>query len=111
MNIISRILLTALTLLILAYYVPGIEVDGVYIAIVSAIILGLLNGIVRPVLFILTLPITLLTLGIFSFIINALLFWFASSFIDGFSVSGFWVALFGSVILSLVSTATNKLLD
>jgi putative membrane protein len=108
MNIISRILLTALTLLILAYYVPGIEVASVYIAIISAIVLGLLNGVVRPVLFILTLPITLLTLGIFSFVINALLFWFAASFIDGFSVSGFWTALFGSVIVSLVSTGASK---
>lgn len=111
MNMIYRILLSALALLIIAYYVPGIYVDGIYIAIVAAVILGILNGIVRPVLLLLTFPITFLTLGLFAFVVNAVLFWFAASFIDGFSVDGFWYALLGSLLMSLASAVSNKLLD
>lgn len=110
LTLITRVLLVALTLLIVATYVPGIEVAGVYAAIVTAVVLGLLNLLVRPVLFLLTLPITILTLGLFVFIINALLFWFASSFLAGFSVSGFWSALLGSVIVSTVSMLGNRFL-
>ncbi|MAQ59119.1 hypothetical protein CL638_01725 [bacterium] len=110
MNIILRILLSALTLLVIAYFVPGIAVDGVYIAIIAAIVLGILNAVVRPVLLVLTLPITLLTLGLFAFVINGLLFWFAASFLEGFSVSGFWTALMGSLLMTLASMLSNKLL-
>ena len=111
MNLISRILLSALVLLIVAYYVPGITVDSVYIAVVTAIVLGGLNAIVRPILIILTLPITLITLGLFTFVINAFLFLFAASFIDGFTVDGFLLALLGSFILTLASTAADELLE
>ncbi len=110
MNIILRILLSALTLLVIAYFVPGIAVDGVYIAIIAAIVLGILNAVVRPVLLVLTLPITLLTLGLFAFVINGLLFWFAASFLEGFSVSGLWTALMGSLLMTLASMLSNKLL-
>ena len=108
---IYRILLNALALLVIAYYVPGITVSGVYIAIVAAIVLGILNAFVRPILFVLTLPITIITLGLFTFIINALLFWFAASFLEGFAVANFWYALLGSVLMSLVATLSSKLLD
>lgn len=111
MNIVIRLLLNALVLLVVAYYVPGIEVASVYIAIVAAIILGILNVIVKPVLVLLTLPITLLTLGLFTFVINAALFLFAASFIEGFEVDGFWTALLGSFLVSLVSSLTSKILD
>lgn len=111
MNIIFRILLNTLALLIIAYYVPGIFVTGIYAALVAAVVLGVLNAVVRPVLFVLTLPVTLLTLGLFSFVINALLFWFAASFLEGFTVDGFWYALLGSLLMSLASTISNKLLD
>lgn len=100
---ITRLLLVALTLLVVGEYVPGITLAGVYPAIIAAIILGLLNLFVRPILFVLTLPINILTLGLFIFIINAGLFWFAASFIQGFSVDGFWPALLGSLIVTLVS--------
>ena len=110
MKLITRILLSALVLLIVAYYIPGIEVSSVYIAIITAVVLGILNAIVRPILIVLTLPITLLTLGLFTFVINALLFWFAASFIEGFTVTGFWPALIGSLILAVVGSATNKLI-
>jgi putative membrane protein len=108
MKLVAKLLLTTLTLLIVATYVPGIEVDGFYPALIAAIIIGLLNLFVRPILIILTLPITLLTLGLFIVIINATLFWFAASFIAGFSVDTFWLALLGSLIVSAVSTLGNR---
>lgn len=109
MTIIIRILITALGLLLAAYLIPGIVVTSLYIAIITAIILGVLNLIARPILFVLTLPITLLTLGLFIFVINAALFWFTASFIDGFEVEGFIPAVLGSILVSLVSTVGNKL--
>lgn len=110
MYIVSRVLLGALALLITAYLVTGVTIDGVYTALIAAVILGLLNVLVRPVLFVLTLPITIVTLGLFHFVINALLFMFAASFIEGFSVSGFWVALLGSIIVSVINTVGSKFL-
>lgn len=111
MKIIIRILITALALLVAAYFVPGIEVSGIYPAIISAVILGALNLIVKPILVVLTLPITIVTLGLFMFVINGALFMFAASFIDGFSVSSFWVAMLGSLIVSVISAIANKLVD
>ncbi|MBP9836907.1 MAG: phage holin family protein [Candidatus Pacebacteria bacterium] len=108
MKLITKLLLTALTLLIVAEYIPGINIDGFYPAIIAAITIGLLNLFVRPILFILTLPITIVTLGLFMIVINASLFWFAASFIDGFSVDGFGYALLGSIIVSIVSALGNR---
>lgn len=110
-NIIIRILLGALALLLVAEVVPGISVDGLYPALIAAVVLGLLNGIVRPILVVLTLPVTIVTLGLFIFVINAALFLFAASFIDGFRVDGFWIALLGSVLVSVVTTLGNRLLQ
>lgn len=108
MKLLTRVLIGTLALLMAAYFIPGIEVANFYIALIAAIILGLLNAVVRPVLIILTLPITILTLGLFTFVINALLFWFVASFIDGFDVSGFWIALLGSVFVTIVTSVGNK---
>ena len=110
MKLITRLLLTAFVLLLVAEYIPGITVEGFYPALIAAIVLGLLNGIVRPILLILTFPITIITLGLFVFVINASLFWFAATFIDGFTVATFWHALLGSVIVSAASTLLNKYL-
>jgi putative membrane protein len=110
MKLITKLLLTALTLLIVAEYIPGINIDGFYPAIIAAITIGLLNLFVRPILFILTLPITIVTLGLFIIIINASLFWFAASFIDGFTVDSFGYALLGSLIVSIVSAIGNRYL-
>lgn len=107
-TIITRILIGALALLIVERLIPGIEVENLYIALVVAFLLGLLNFFVRPVLVILTLPITILTLGLFIFIINALIFWFVASFVDGFTVTGFLPALLGSLIVSVISAIGNK---
>lgn len=107
MSILLRVLINALTLLLLPYIITGFEIDSFYAAIIAAIVIGLLNAIVRPVLLIFTLPISLLTLGLFAFVINALLIWFAASFLDGFTISGFWAAFFAAVILWSVGVLTN----
>ncbi len=108
MKLITKLLLTALTLLVVAEYVPGIHIEGFYPAIIAAVTIGLLNLFVRPILFILTLPITIITLGLFMIVINASLFWFSASFIDGFTVDSFWYALLGSIIVSVVSAIGNR---
>ena len=108
MTFIARFLFTVLGLLVIAEIIPGITVDSVYIAFIAAFVLGLLNAVVRPILFVLTLPITIITLGLFAFVINALLFMFAASFLDGFSVASFWWALAGSVAMTIVSTIGSK---
>ena len=108
MAVIGRLLLVTLSLLVVGEYTPGIELSGLYAAIVAAVVLALLNIFVRPILFLLTLPINIITLGIFTFIINAGLFWFAASFLAGFTVSGFWPALVGSLVVSLVSAVGSR---
>jgi len=109
MNIIIRLLLNAAALLLVAYLVPGFEVSGFYAALISAVILGLFNAIVKPILVLLTLPINILTLGLFTLVINAVLIWFVASFIEGFSVDGFVTALIGGVILWVISWFTNAI--
>lgn len=107
-KILAHVLGTALALLVLSQLNIGIAVAGFYTALVVALIWGLLSLTVRPVLTLLTLPITLITFGLFSFILNALLFWFVASFVEGFSVAGFVPALIGSAALSLVSSLIHK---
>ncbi len=110
MNLLLRWVINAGTLLLLAYYLPGIEVSGWYAALITALILGLVNAILKPILVILTLPVNILTLGLFTFVINASLFWFVASFVDGFSVAGFMPAFWGALILSVVSWLVSGLL-
>lgn len=107
-KILVQVLATALALLVLSQLGVGIVVASFYTALVVAIIWGLVMLIVRPILGLLTLPINLLTFGLFSFVLNALLFWFVSSFIEGFAVAGFIPALIGSVVLSVVSSVINR---
>ncbi len=97
----------AVTLLLISSYVPGILVESFYTAVIVALIWGILGLTVRPVLKLLTLPINILTLGLFSFVLNALIFWFLASFIKGFHVYGFLPALEGSVILAIVAWALH----
>ena len=111
MKIIARILLITLALFIAAAIVPGVTVGGLYTTIIAAIILGLLNVTVKPILQVLTLPITILTLGLFAFIINAGIFLFAASFVQDFDVDGFLPALLGSLIVTIVSTVGNTFLS
>lgn len=111
MKLISRVLIAALALLAVAYFVPGIEVDSLYVAVIAAVVLGLVNLIGRPILIVLTLPVTILTLGLFIFVINAALFWFVASFIEGFTVTGFLPALIGSILVSVISAVGNKFVE
>lgn len=101
MKLIVRWLLLAAALLLVAHLYAGVTVNSFGSAMIAALALGLLNTVVRPLLVLLTLPVTLLTLGLFLFVINALMFWSAAGVLEGFGVSGFGAALVGSVIYSL----------
>lgn len=100
MKIIVRWLLLAAALLLVQRVYSGVSVDSYSAALIAALVLGLFNTLVRPLLVLLTLPVTLLTLGLFLFVINALMFWAASGVLSGFFVAGFWAALLGSLIYS-----------
>jgi putative membrane protein len=102
--------LNALALLIVAYLFPGVQVQDWKAAAVAALVLGLVNMLVKPVLVLLTLPITVVTLGLFLLVINALLFWGVASVVPGFQVSGFWAALLGAVLYSLITWALSAIL-
>ena len=101
MKIIIRWLLLAAALLLVAHLYPGVVVDSFGSAMIAAFVIGLLNTLLRPVLVLLTLPVTLITLGLFLFVINALMFYFAASMLNGLHVTGFAAALIGSLIYSL----------
>jgi putative membrane protein len=101
MKIIVRWLLLAAALLLVAYLYPGVTINSFGSAMIAAFVLGLFNTLLRPILVLLTLPVTLITLGLFLFVINALMFYFAASVLDGFHVSGFGAALIGSLLYSL----------
>jgi len=101
MKILLRWLLLAAALLLVAHLYPGVAVKSFGSALIAAFVLGLFNTLLRPILVLLTLPVTLITLGLFLFIINAALFYFAAQVLEGFSVSGFGAALIGSLIYSL----------
>jgi putative membrane protein len=102
MRLILKWLLSALALLAVTYLYSGVQVSSFPSALIAAAVIGLLNMIVRPVLVVLTLPVTIVTLGLFLFVINALLFWAASGLLGGFQVSGFLAALVGSLLYSLL---------
>ena len=110
MKLIFRLLLNALFLLFASYVISGVQVNSFYAAVITAIVLGLINALIRPVLIILTLPINILTLGLFTLVINGLLVMFVASFVKGFSVAGFWPAMLLSIFLWLGSFLTNFLL-
>lgn len=103
-------LLNALALLAVAYLLPGIEVASFGAALMAALALGLVNTLVRPLLVLLTLPITLLSLGLFLLVINGLLFWAVGTWLEGFSVGGFWPGVFGALLYSVISWALASLL-
>ena len=103
-------LINALALLAVAYVMPSIHVDSFGTALVAAVVLGLVNAVIRPILVLLTLPATLLSLGLFIFVINGLLFWLVGSYLRGFEVAGFWSGFFGAIIYSIVSWTLSSLL-
>ena len=110
MRLLLRWLINALALLALPYIFSSIQVRSFFTALIAALLLGLVNALIRPLLLVLTLPINILTLGLFTFVINGLLFWFVASFTEGFAVAGFWPALFGALVYSVISWAVSALL-
>lgn len=103
-------ILNAVALLAVAYLLPGIAVASFGSALIAALVLGLVNMLVKPVLVLLTLPITIVTLGLFLIVINALLFWFVGSVLKGFQVNGFWWAVGGAILYSIISGLLTKLI-
>jgi putative membrane protein len=103
-------LINSLALLTVAYVLPGIDVADFTTAMIAAVVLGLVNAFIRPVLILLTLPVTLLTLGLFIFVINGLLFWMVGSWLEGFTVAGFWSGFFGAIVYSIISWALSSVL-
>lgn len=103
-------LVNAVSLLAVAYFLPSVSVASFYIALIAALLLGLVNTLIRPLLVLITLPITILTLGLFTLVINALLFWFVASFVEGFRVAGFWSAFWGALLYSVISSLASWLL-
>ena len=110
MKIIVRWLLLAAALLLVAYLYPGVSVTSFGSALIAAFVIGVLNALLRPLLVLLTLPVTVVTLGLFLFVINALLFWAAAGLLDGFHVNGFLAALLGSLIYSALMLVVDAAL-
>jgi len=109
MEILLIWILNAVALLIVAYILPGITVASFWSALIAALVLGLLNTLVKPVLVLLTLPVTIITLGLFLLVINALVFWFAGTVLKGFQVNGFWWAMLGALVYSIISGLLSRI--
>ena len=111
MGIFIRWFILTFAIIIASYLVDGIRVGGFFSAFLAAAILGILNAFLRPILFILTLPLNIMTLGLFTFVINGILLMMASGVIPGFEVHGFWSAVFGSLLISVVSWVLNSFIN
>ncbi|MBY4598122.1 phage holin family protein [Ottowia caeni] len=111
MKLVLKWVLSAAALLVVAYLYGGVVVNNFTSALIAAAVIGLLNMVVRPILVVLTLPATVLTLGLFLFVINALMFWAASGMLNGFHVAGFWAALLGSLIYSALGLLIDALVE
>ena len=103
--------LYAVALLLVPYIVPGIHIESFGSALIAVVILGLVNAVIRPVFILLTLPVTLLTRGLFLFVINAMMFWWVGDLLSGFKVEGFFAALFGSIVYSIASWFLSSLTE
>lgn len=101
-------LINAAALFALPYLFDSIRIESFYTALIVALILSILNTIIRPILLVLTLPITIVTLGLFIFVLNGLLLWFVASFVKGFTIAGFWPAVFGAIVYSFISWAATS---
>lgn len=110
LSLLARWIVNAAALLLIAYLYPGVTVQSFFAAAMAALVLGLVNAIIRPILILLTLPVTILTLGLFLFVINALMFWLVAEIVPGFKVTGFVAALVGSILYSVITLITSWLL-
>ncbi len=106
---LGRLIVNAVALLVTAHFINGIELKGVMAALIAALVLGVVNAVIRPLLVLLSLPIQVLTLGLFTFVINALMLWLVSAVVVGFHVAGFAAALVGSLVLAIVSSILSLL--
>ncbi len=106
-GVILRTLIIMLGLFLASAIIPGVQITGTGSVILAAILLGLVNAFVRPVAFVLTLPITIVTLGLFLLVLNAAMFGLVAAMLDGFVVAGFWSAIFGAIVVSLTSTIAS----
>jgi putative membrane protein len=111
MKLLTKWLLSAAALLLVAYVYSGVEVRNFTAALIAAFVIGLFNTVVRPILLVLTLPVTVVTLGLFLFVINALMFWAAAGVLNGFHVHGFLAALIGSLIYSVLGVVIESALE
>lgn len=109
MSILINWLVSAFAILVTAYLLPGVHVQSLTAALVAAVVLGVINAFIKPILIILTLPINILTLGLFTFVINALVIILTADIVPGFKVDGFWWALLFSIVLSLINSFLHKL--
>lgn len=109
MKIIVKWLLCAASLLLVTYVYSGVQVQSFASAMIAALVIGLLNTVIRPVLVVLTLPVTIITVGLFLFVVNGLMFWMASGILGGFHVTGFWAAMLGALIYSALGLFVDAL--
>jgi len=109
-TLIVKWLISALAIFAVGSFLPGIHVADYVTALWAALALGILNAIIRPILLLLTLPINLITLGLFTFILNGFMFWLATKFVTGFTVDGFWWAVLGALLVAAISTFSNRLI-
>ena len=113
MALLLKWLLSAASLLFVAYVYSGVQIKSYGAALMAAVVIGLFNAVLRPVLVVLTLPVTIVTLGLFLFVVNALMFWAAAGILDGFHVRGFWAAMWGAILYSglglLIDSALSRL--
>jgi putative membrane protein len=111
MKLLIRIFVSAILVMLISYLMTGVDVDSFTTSLIVAIVLGLLNLIVKPVLILFTIPVTILTLGLFLLVINAIIILLCDNLVDGFSVNSFWTALFFSVVLTISESIVFKLTD
>ncbi len=110
MSLLATWLINALALLAIPYLINSVKIDSFLTALLVAVVLGFVNTILRPILLLLTLPVTLLSLGLFIFVINGLMFWLVANIVDGFHVAGFWSAVGGALLYSVISWTLTTLL-
>ena len=110
LSLLARWLINAAALLLVAYLYPGVTVESFFAAVIAALVLGLVSAVIRPILVLLTLPVTILTLGLFLFVINAFCFWFVAEAVSGFRVDGAIAALVGSLLYSILTLLTSWIL-
>jgi len=111
MSLLFRWIINAVALLVIAAVVPGFSLNTFYHALIAALLLGLVNALIRPILLILTFPVTVVTLGLFVFVVNALMLWLVSSVVKGFEISGFIPALLAALLLWGINLLANRLVD